>query len=349
MRSGSVAGSASPRDRHRRSSIHPRGLALCGLATVLAIPTLWFSTRTEGDVDVAAGTEVVRADMTPAVTSSAAAQDLLIDVLPQTSGLFDAGADVETALAEQRSTVATEPATGRLDRAVARGERTTATSESTTTSVLHLGQAVRDTVVRHIDTSSAADSRSATDSLLASTDRDSQITVASPNDSASTTQQRQRPTTSTSTTAAPRTPSTAAPSTRPPTTQPPTTQAPVTQAPTTAAPTTAPPTTAAPTTQPPTTAEPITGDPTSSQWAALRQCEAHGSYTVVSANGLYHGAYQFSASTWDSTARQAGRSDLVGVAPSAASPADQDALALALWRSSGWAPWPHCGSIAASS
>lgn len=137
---------------------------------------------------------------------------------------------------------------------------------------------------------------------------------------------------------------------------PPTTQAPVTtQPPTTAAPTTtappattaAPETTEAPVVEAPQGAAPDTtqppSQPTPEQWAALRQCEASGSYTIVSSNGLYHGAYQFFQPTWDGLARQLGRADLVGLPPSQAAPADQDALALLLWQQRGGQPWPVCG------
>jgi muramidase (phage lysozyme) len=65
----------------------------------------------------------------------------------------------------------------------------------------------------------------------------------------------------------------------------------------------------------------------------------------VSPGGRHHGAYQFVASTWDEVARQVGRPDLVGLAPSRAAPADQDALALALWRAAGARPWPTCGYL----
>ncbi len=104
----------------------------------------------------------------------------------------------------------------------------------------------------------------------------------------------------------------------------------------------------APASPPAAASEPAGGEPTAAQWAALRQCEAWGDYTVVSGNGKYFGAYQFSQGTWDNVARQSGRSDLVGVRPSDASAADQDALALALWRSSGWSSWPSCGKKAAA-
>jgi len=83
--------------------------------------------------------------------------------------------------------------------------------------------------------------------------------------------------------------------------------------------------------------------PTSEQWAALRQCESSGSYTIVSSNGLYHGAYQFYQPTWNGIARQLGRTDLVDVPPSQASAADQDAFALRLWEQRGPQPWPVCG------
>ncbi|WP_195210302.1 transglycosylase family protein [Actinomarinicola tropica] len=88
---------------------------------------------------------------------------------------------------------------------------------------------------------------------------------------------------------------------------------------------------------------PNPGGPTAAQWAALRQCESGGNYQAVSASGRYYGAYQFLPSTWDATASRAGRSDLVGVRPDHAAPADQDAMALALYNSQGSSPWPHCG------
>lgn len=77
-------------------------------------------------------------------------------------------------------------------------------------------------------------------------------------------------------------------------------------------------------------------------WAALRRCESGGDYGAVSASGSYRGAYQFSRSTWNSVASSSAP-HLVGVDPAAAAPADQDAMAMALYRSSGSSPWPHCG------
>ncbi len=110
------------------------------------------------------------------------------------------------------------------------------------------------------------------------------------------------------------------------------------------------PTTAVPPPPPPTTAPRPVGQPggpaTPQELAALaciRQRESGGNYAIVSANGLYHGAYQFLQSTWNGAAQMAGRPDLVGVPPEKAAPADQDAVALALYRASGLAPWGgHC-------
>jgi hypothetical protein len=73
--------------------------------------------------------------------------------------------------------------------------------------------------------------------------------------------------------------------------------------------------------------------------ACVRRRESGGNYSVVSSNGQWFGAYQMTRGTWDSTARHAGRPDLVGVPPNLASPADQDALALDLYRWQGKAPW----------
>jgi hypothetical protein len=82
--------------------------------------------------------------------------------------------------------------------------------------------------------------------------------------------------------------------------------------------------------------------PAPEKWAALRQCESNGDYTITNPSGKYRGAYQFDRSTWDSVATRNDPS-LVGVDPAAASPADQDAMALALYHERGARPWPHCG------
>jgi hypothetical protein len=69
------------------------------------------------------------------------------------------------------------------------------------------------------------------------------------------------------------------------------------------------------------------------------QDESGGDYQAVSPNGEYMGAFQFSQSTWNDAATLAGRPDLVGVPPNQASPADQDALAVALYSADGRQPW----------
>ncbi len=96
---------------------------------------------------------------------------------------------------------------------------------------------------------------------------------------------------------------------------------------------------------PPSTDPPVddVGGPAAAQWESLRQCESTGNYAAVSTSGRYRGAYQFSRATWDWVAGFTNPS-LIGVDPAAASPADQDALALALWQARGWGPWPVCGA-----
>ena len=73
--------------------------------------------------------------------------------------------------------------------------------------------------------------------------------------------------------------------------------------------------------------------------ACLRWRESHNTYTAVDPSGSFMGAYQIYQGGWDSQARSMGRSDLVGVPPHKASPADQDALALAMLRQQGTSPW----------
>ncbi len=82
--------------------------------------------------------------------------------------------------------------------------------------------------------------------------------------------------------------------------------------------------------------------PSPDEWAALRQCESNGNYAITNPSGKYRGAYQFDRTTWDSVASRHAP-QLVGVDPAAASPADQDHLALALYSERGARPWPHCG------
>ena len=82
--------------------------------------------------------------------------------------------------------------------------------------------------------------------------------------------------------------------------------------------------------------------PDVSQWAALRDCESGGDYTITNPSGKYRGAYQFDRTTWDSVASRHAPA-LIGVDPAAASPLDQDAMAWALYIERGDGPWPHCG------
>lgn len=78
-----------------------------------------------------------------------------------------------------------------------------------------------------------------------------------------------------------------------------------------------------------------TRDADSLNWPALAKCESGGNPSIVSANGLYHGLYQFSVGTW----RSVGGAGL----PSQASPAEQTSRAKMLYLRSGAGQWPHCG------
>jgi hypothetical protein len=69
------------------------------------------------------------------------------------------------------------------------------------------------------------------------------------------------------------------------------------------------------------------------------ESNSSGGYRAVSAGGTYRGAYQFDRSTWNSAAHLADRPDLVGADPAAASPPDQDLLALELFHARGTQPW----------
>jgi len=80
-----------------------------------------------------------------------------------------------------------------------------------------------------------------------------------------------------------------------------------------------------------TPARGTTGD----AWERLRNCESGGDYTIVSANGLYFGAYQFALGTW---AAVGGTGN-----PAAAPPEEQDYRARLLFERAGWTQWPICG------
>ncbi|MEZ5375315.1 MAG: transglycosylase family protein [Acidimicrobiales bacterium] len=286
------------------------------MATLVALPVLFFGRGSSLDIDASAASTAmtVAASQEPsttgvATTASEATASSLLDTVDR-QGLLDGGADPSAALDLQQSD-----------------------ASETATSVVVSPRATP-TVAASSSTSAGPEQQAASTQQATSATAHEDLEPVAPTSAA--------PTTAAPTTAAP---ATAAPTTAAPTTAPPTTAAPTTAAPTTAAPTTAVDETelaAAPEpTTPTTAADP--GVPSAEDWAALRQCEAFGSYTIVSSNGLYYGAYQFSVATWNATATAAGRPDLVGVLPSQASPADQDAMALNLWSRRGFAPWPHCG------
>jgi peptidoglycan hydrolase-like protein with peptidoglycan-binding domain len=67
----------------------------------------------------------------------------------------------------------------------------------------------------------------------------------------------------------------------------------------------------------------------------IAQCESGGNPTAVSASGQYRGKYQFSRETWRA---MGGTGD-----PAAASEAEQDRRAAALYAREGASPWPVCG------
>lgn len=74
--------------------------------------------------------------------------------------------------------------------------------------------------------------------------------------------------------------------------------------------------------------------------SCVRNRESGGNYGVYNSGGSgAAGAYQFMPGTWNSIAASAGRGDLVGVDPAQAAPADQDAMAQALYAQQGAGPW----------
>ncbi len=78
---------------------------------------------------------------------------------------------------------------------------------------------------------------------------------------------------------------------------------------------------------------------------STRKCivakESGGNYGIVSSNGRYHGAYQFSRPTGDATAQRMGRADLVGTPVSQWSRYEQDMAFWTLWNNgAGRGNWP---------
>ena len=66
----------------------------------------------------------------------------------------------------------------------------------------------------------------------------------------------------------------------------------------------------------------------------IAECESGSNPRAVSPGGQYRGKYQFSVSTWQNLG---GEGD-----PAEAPEAEQDRIALKLYRRSGTAPWPNC-------
>jgi Transglycosylase-like domain/Putative peptidoglycan binding domain len=66
----------------------------------------------------------------------------------------------------------------------------------------------------------------------------------------------------------------------------------------------------------------------------IAECESGGNPEAVSPGGQYRGKYQFSVDTWRALG---GKGD-----PADAPEAEQDRLALKLYRQAGTAPWPNC-------
>lgn len=78
--------------------------------------------------------------------------------------------------------------------------------------------------------------------------------------------------------------------------------------------------------------------------ACVRHRESRDNYGASDPSGTFLGAYQIYQGGWDSVAARVGRHDLVGVPPNQASPSDQDAIALAMYRFYGRTPWGgSCG------
>jgi Transglycosylase-like domain len=69
--------------------------------------------------------------------------------------------------------------------------------------------------------------------------------------------------------------------------------------------------------------------------AAIAACESGGNPRAVSADGQYHGLFQFSQATWNAAG---GRGD-----PAAASVAEQVKRAEILYAQAGPGQWPVCG------
>lgn len=75
-------------------------------------------------------------------------------------------------------------------------------------------------------------------------------------------------------------------------------------------------------------------------WDRLAQCEATGNWSIVSANGKYHGGLQFDRQTWQANGGGA-NADVA----SKATREQQIAIATKVRdRRGGYGAWPHCAS-----
>jgi hypothetical protein len=81
---------------------------------------------------------------------------------------------------------------------------------------------------------------------------------------------------------------------------------------------------------------PAANSDASATLAKIAQCESGGDPTAVSADGRYHGKYQFSLQTWKALG---GSGD-----PAAAPEAEQDKRAAMLLEQAGPGSWPSCSS-----
>jgi len=89
-----------------------------------------------------------------------------------------------------------------------------------------------------------------------------------------------------------------------------------------------------------TTAKPVPQRPPLPPFLiCVRHRESRGQYDAHNASSGASGAFQFLQTTWNNTARHAGRYDLVGIQARWASPTDQDLMALHLLAWYGTSPW----------
>lgn len=95
----------------------------------------------------------------------------------------------------------------------------------------------------------------------------------------------------------------------------------------------------------PTTTQQQTANDIGSFLACVRghESDTAGGYSAVNPSSGAGGAYQFLQQTWDNTAANLGRTDLIGVHPSQAAPADQDMMATHLYNWQGASPWAGSG------